>query len=233
MDDHRLEHLHQAGDRRIGTYSVRSNGDIYRYDGTGTNWTRVGGPATAFAVSADALYAHNITGSPAGVYKWTSGTTWEQIGGPATAIYAGGLDLFAKNNITSDIYRYNGLAMDWTKVGGPGSAYVVNANGLYGLNSAGVFQFTGHPDYWVQVGGAADAIYGGGNNLCAKVPFLGDINCYGNSPSTWSKAADPVTSFVVCDDAFVSTRSNGVYRKTGTTWTQVRTSTVPQVACGK
>jgi hypothetical protein len=214
----------------FGTFAVRPSGEIFRYTGSGTSWDKVGDAAAAFAVNAAGLYRRDS----AGVFKWSgTGTTWERIGGPARAIYAGGVDLYSANNATGDLYRYNGTPDDWTRIGGPGNAFAANVNGVYGLNAFGVYHWTGDGTQWVQIGGAADALYAGGNSLYAKVPFRADLIYYANSPNTWTKASSPATTFAVCDDALLASRSSGISRQTGTTWTQIRAGASAAIACGK
>lgn len=214
----------------FGTFSVQpGTGDIYRYEGSPYSWTRVGGPASSFAVNAVGLYRRDS----AGVSKWSgSGTTWTQVGGPAAALYAGGNDLFATDPILGNIYRYSGTPMQWSQIGDSGTTWAVNANGIYGLNDFGVFQWTGTGTYWVWIGGPAGALFAGGNSLYATVPFFGDLNLYANSPDSWTKASNPATSFAVCDDALYSLRSTGVFKQSGATWIQIRGAS-SAIACGK
>lgn len=214
----------------FGTFLVQPiTGDIYRYNGTPNDWTRVGGAATEFVVNSTALYLRNSTG----VFKWSgTGTTWNQVGGPSRAIFAGGVELYATNNITGDLYRYNDTAMDWTRIGDPGDGFAVNVNGVFGRNSSGVYQWTGTGTEWARIGGAADALYAGGNTLCAKVPVTGDINCYANVPNHWTLSATRSTGFAICDDSVYALRSTGVYKASGTTWSQIRGAS-GAIACGK
>jgi beta-fructofuranosidase len=210
----------------FGVFSVLPlTGSLYRYNFDANNtWTKVSDAATNFVANETGLFRQD-----SGVSKWDPLTsTWTPVGGPASVIYAGGDDLYATNNITGDIYHYNGTPMNWTKIGNPGSQFVANVNGVYGLNSLGIFQWTGSKTEWVQVGGPANTMYAGGNSMCATVPLIGDLNCYKNSPDSWAKAADPATSYAVCDGAIYALRSNGVFNGS----TQIR-GPMAAVSCGK
>jgi len=214
----------------FGTFGIHATtNDIHRYDSASNTWPRMGGPRTAFAVNATALYARDSEG----IYKWTGGA-WDKIGNAAANIYAGGNDVYARFSSDGDIFRYVASEMPpWVKIGGPGTTWAANTNGIYGLNGWGVFQWTGSGTEWVQVGGAADKLYAGGNALYATVPFFGDLNYYSNSPDTWSKAANSATSYAVCDNALYSLRSNGVYKQATTNAGTLIGATAASIACGK
>jgi hypothetical protein len=105
------------------------------------------------------------------------------------AVIAGGTRLYATNPDTGDIYRYEGVPMSWTKVGGPGSQFAANNSTLYGLSpdGSGVWQFSGTPMDWTQVGGPAGSISAGGDRLYATNPDTGDIYRYEGVPMSWTK----------------------------------------------
>ena len=83
--------------------------------------------------------------------------------------------LFATHNRTGDIYRYSEAQDQWTKVGNPGKKFVTTGgvdSRLFGLDPAGmgVYEFSGTPMSWRQVGGPAGDIYAGGTKLYATNP---------------------------------------------------------------
>lgn len=132
------------------------SGDVYLYGNWPDKWERIGGPGTSFAISDRGIYGLN----PSGVVQW-NGESWHQIGGPAATISAGNDGLVATHPDNGDVYRYGGSPMDWSKIGGPGTSFAVSDNGIYGLNSAGVAQWSHRGTTWQQVSGpAADMVTG-------------------------------------------------------------------------
>jgi sucrose-6-phosphate hydrolase SacC (GH32 family) len=214
----------------FGTFAVQPSG-INRYSGSGTSWTNVGGAAPSFAVNAIGLYRIDVGGE--GVSKWSSGTTWTPIGGDATALYAGGRDVFRTDPTNfGHIHRYTGTT--WEDIGDSGTTWAVNANGIYGLNNYGVFQWSGFRRYWVWIDGPAGALFAGGNSVYDTTPFFGNLYMYTNSTDNWTPVSSPAaTSFAVCDDALYALRSNGVYKQTGSSWTQIRNVAMSSIVCGK
>jgi hypothetical protein len=217
----------------FGTFAVQPSG-INRYSGSGTSWTNVGGAAASFAVNAIGLYRINTGGG--GMSKWSgTGTTWNPIGGPASAIYAGGRDVFGTDPSLGNIYRYNGNVTQWDLIGDAGTTWAVNANGIYGLNDYGVFQWSGLGTYWVWIDVPANALYAGGNSVYDTTPFFNDLYQYTNATDHWTpvSGASSATSIAVCDNALYSLRSTGVYKQNGSSWTQIRNVAMSSIVCGK
>lgn len=164
--------------------------DIFRYSGRPNEWTKVGGPGAAFAVGSRLW---GLTPNRQAVMQF-DGTGWVQIGGPAQTLYGGICGLYATSPDTGDIWKYNGRANDWRKVGGPGATFAVG-NRLWGLtpNKQAVMEWNGHE--WTQIGGPANNLYGGAFGLLATNPSTGDIWKYNGRPNDWTKAGGPGADF--------------------------------------
>jgi len=100
--------------------------------------------------------------------------------------------IYAVDASSHDIYYYTGVL--WTKVGGPGSMFVVAGTGkLYALteNRQEVKRYDGASG-WVNVGGAASEIYGAidqsGPGLYGRSPGSGDLIEY--TGTGWRKIYD-------------------------------------------
>lgn len=104
--------------------------------------------------------------------------------------------LFATHDRTGDIYRYSKTQDQWTKVGNPGKKFVATGgvgSRLYGLDPAGmgVYEFTGTPMNWRQVGGPAANIYAGGTKLYATNPEDDwEIYEYTGTPWQWEQIGE-------------------------------------------
>jgi hypothetical protein len=155
---------------------------------------------------------------------------WIKIFGPVGMVVAGydesnGTSLiYATDLTTGDIHQFMGkpgVYWNWFKVGGPGKMFVLDGQGkLYGLSTdgSGVYQYTGTPMQWTQIGGAAAEIYGDVDGVCATNPDTGDIYRYLGSPFSWLKVGGPGKAFA-CDAEGrlygISPDGSGVYRYDG------------------
>lgn len=140
-------------------------GNIYQYNGgTPHSWSQIGGPGLDFACGGFGIYGQNS----GGVFQYTGqGTNWTQIGGPAGHIYAGSefFSVLATDIHTGDIYGYH--SGGWSKIGGPGLDFVdlgqlsstSTTDLIFGLNSGGIFMYTGGTS-WTQIGGPAAEMVG-------------------------------------------------------------------------
>ena len=191
--------LYAGGNALFAT--KRDTGDMYRYNGSPMDWTKIGGPAREFDANDNGeLFA--IASDGKSIWQW-AGTPnkWNQVGGPARHIYAGGNELFATNPDSGNIYRYNHKANDWTKIGGPGRVFAVdNLGNLFGISPDGVrvLVWTGKADTWEQIGDKAMNLFAGGvQQLFAIDPIKGDIYHYDNAPYQWTRIGSSELTFAV------------------------------------
>jgi hypothetical protein len=91
---------------------------VYRYSGSGTAWTQVGGPASLiygggyglFATSPDNSAIYEYLGSP---------NSWRQVGGPGATWAVTNSSIYGLSPDRQGVYRYSGSGTAWTQVGGP------------------------------------------------------------------------------------------------------------------
>ncbi|MGQ4364752.1 hypothetical protein, partial [Streptomyces sp. SAS_272] len=105
-----------AGDTVYGLTPGRDA--VYRYDGSGSSWTKIGGPAGQI-YAGDWGYGLVATSPSAGDLKAYLGTpdSWRFIG-TVGASFAVATDTVYKLTPTSNaVYRYVGSGLTWTKVG--------------------------------------------------------------------------------------------------------------------
>jgi hypothetical protein len=192
----------------------KSTKEIYEYKGRPNEWLRIGTASNMYAAAGGDLF--KIDSGKTGVFVYTGQPDyWKQIGLPAEKIYGGGGKLYATNPDTGDIYEYKGNPNEWVKIGGPGKTFA--AGGAYGVRIPGpqggdpgratlyaisplgeaVWEYSGTPEQWRQIGEDARAIYAGGSNLYAIEPATGDIYSYSGTPDNWIRIGMPGRDFVV------------------------------------
>lgn len=140
---------------------------VYRYNGQGTDWTKVGGPAETLHAGGAGLFATNPdTGK---VFKY-DGTpeAWSQIGEAGADFAVTGDRLYALNPDRTAVYEWSGQGTQWAKVGGPAKDLDAGGAGLFATAPDDkIFKYDGAPETWSQVGEAGadfavtnDRLYG-------------------------------------------------------------------------
>ncbi|MFJ1930388.1 MULTISPECIES: DNA/RNA non-specific endonuclease [unclassified Streptomyces] len=135
---------------------------VYRWNGEGTGWTKVGGPAETLLAGGAGLFA---TAPDTGkVFKY-EGTpdAWSPIGEPGADFAVTGDHLYALNPDRTAVYEWAGTGTDWTKVGGPAEDLDAGGAGLFATGPDGkIFKYEGTPETWTQIGepGAGFAVTG-------------------------------------------------------------------------
>ena len=83
------------------------SGDIYKYNNSPHNWTRIGGPGSMFVAGlGDRLCG--LSPNKDAIYKYNNSPhNWTRIGGPAEyiAIKAAGAELFALSPNEKNVWR--------------------------------------------------------------------------------------------------------------------------------
>ncbi|MBN1323180.1 MAG: hypothetical protein JW986_04160 [Methanotrichaceae archaeon] len=241
------------------------SGDIYIYRQSAERWDRIGGPGRDFVAAGGRLYGLAPDGNSIFAYSGT-GDSWNQIGDASDGII-GGAKLYSIDPQSKDIYEYLG-PNSWRKVGGPGSMFlsigggygvgmygqppdVISSAKLYGIAPDGqeVWEYSGVPEQWSKIGGAASMLYGGGYDALYAVSGGNDIYKYTGRPEQWVAVGGPGRMFAVdtfncpsrdqtfprgipndigCTPVLYGLSSDGkeIWRYTGVPdeWEQIRTS---------
>jgi len=160
------------------------------------------------------------------VIRWNVATqTWNQVGGAASAIYGGSFALLATNPDNTDVFQYT--SGTWTAIGSGGAQFMQGDGALYGLtpNKGAVWEYLGFgPGSWIEIGGAAGNLYGGGvSELFATTP-AGNQLWHFVSGSTWEQVLliDAPADFAVDKDSNVYRIDDGgvfLWSGSGTDWT--------------
>ncbi|WNI34386.1 DNA/RNA non-specific endonuclease [Streptomyces sp. ITFR-6] len=135
---------------------------VYRWNGQGTDWTKVGGPAKDLYAGGAGLFA---TAPDTGkILKYDGAPdAWSQIGEPGADFAVTGDRLYALNPDRTAVYEWAGTGTDWTKVGGPANDLDAGGAGLFATGPDGkIFKYEGTPETWTQIGepGAGFAVTG-------------------------------------------------------------------------
>jgi hypothetical protein len=92
---------------------------VWRYNGTGTSWTQIGGPAREIYGGGYGLVA--ISPGSRDIYRYLgSPNAWQRIGGPGATFAVTGSTVFGLSPDRQGVWRYNGTGTSWTQIGGPG-----------------------------------------------------------------------------------------------------------------
>ncbi|MEV5672834.1 NucA/NucB deoxyribonuclease domain-containing protein [Streptomyces sp. NPDC052503] len=164
---------------------------VYRYNGQGTEWTKVGGPAQDLYAGGAGLFATaRDTGK---VFKY-DGTpeAWSQIGEAGADFAVTGDRLYALNPDRTAVYEWSGQGTQWAKVGGPAKDLDAGGAGLFATAPDDkVFKYDGAPETWSQIGepGADFAVTG--DRLYGIAPDRSAVYAWSGQGTEWAKVGGP------------------------------------------
>ncbi|MFD9574908.1 hypothetical protein ACFWBI_34435 [Streptomyces sp. NPDC059982] len=166
---------------------------VYRWNGKGTDWTRVGGPAEDLYASGAGLFAT----SPDGKLNKYDGQpdTWSEIGGAGADFAVTGDHLYGLNPDRTAVYEWNGTGTDWTKVGGPAQELYAGGAGLFATSPDGkIHRYSGQPEQWAQAGEAGKAFTASGTHLYGLAPDGNSVHQWSGQGSDWTALGAPSAS---------------------------------------
>ncbi|MFD8670881.1 DNA/RNA non-specific endonuclease [Streptomyces microflavus] len=164
---------------------------VYRYNGQGTDWTKVGGPAESLHAGGAGLFATaRGTGK---VFKYDgSPDAWSHIGEAGADFAVTNDRLYALNPDRTAVYEWSGQGTDWTKIGGPAKDLDAGGAGLFatGLDDK-VFKYDETPEAWSQIGepGADFAVTG--DRLYGITPDHSAVYAWNEQGTDWTRVGGP------------------------------------------
>lgn len=175
---------------------------VYRYDGSGTSWTRIGGPAGQIYAGAWGLVATNPSSGDLYRYLGTP-DDWQYIGS-AGATFAVATDTVYGLTPSKDaVYRYDGQNSSWTKVGGAaGEIYAGDwGRGLVatGPGAGDPAAYVGEPGSWRPIGTAGASFAVATDSVYKLTPARDAVQRYDGFGLTWTKVGDAAHSIVAGD----------------------------------
>ena len=94
-----------------------------QYDGTGTSWTQIGGPAGEIYGGGYGLVATNPSTGDLWRYLGTP-LEWELIGSPGADFVVTGDTVVGLSPDRSAVWQYDGTGTSWTQIGSPAGEIV-------------------------------------------------------------------------------------------------------------
>ncbi|MCZ4103019.1 DNA/RNA non-specific endonuclease, partial [Streptomyces sp. H39-C1] len=181
-----------AGDRLYGLSSDRTA--VYQWSGTGTDWTKVGGPAQDLYAGGAGLFATNPdTGS---IFRYSGeGGDWTRVGDAGAAFAATGDRLYGLSSDRTAVYQWSGTGTDWTKVGGPAQDLIAGGAGLFATNpdTGSIFRYSGEGEDWSGIGSAGSSFTAGDHRLYGLSPDHTTVSAWSGTDTTWTSLGAPRT----------------------------------------
>ncbi|WP_405385834.1 hypothetical protein OG596_37740 [Streptomyces sp. NBC_01102] len=164
---------------------------VYRYNGQGTDWTKVGGPAETLHAGGAGLFA---TARDSGkVFKYDgSPEAWSRIGEPGADFAVTDDRLYALNPDRTAVYEWSGQGTQWAKVGGPAKDLDAGGAGLFATAPDDkIFKYDGTPEAWSRIGepGADFAVTG--NRLYGIAADRTAVFEWSGQGTDWSRVGGP------------------------------------------
>ena len=148
----------------------------------------------------------------------------DRLSGPMGALYASSGGVYATENGTNNLMRYDLPTRRWSVIGGPGRAFAVNDVGVFGVSADGahVLRWSSGTT-WTTIGGGSSRLVAGGSALYSISPSDGSIWRYNNTPNSWTQVGGAGAQFVANQDGLyaLSVDRRNVLRFDGSRWTVI------------
>ncbi|MEV6734568.1 hypothetical protein [Streptomyces sp. NPDC051364] len=164
---------------------------VYRWNGKGTDWTKVGGPAQDLYAGGAGLFATSPGSGQLSKYNGQP-DSWSQIGGAGADFAVTGDHLYGLNPDRTAVYEWNGQGTDWTKIGGPAQDLEAGGAGLFATSPDGeLHKYDGQPDTWSEIGGAGADFAVTGDHLYGLNPDRTAVYEWNGTGTNWTKIGGP------------------------------------------
>ncbi|MFB8038771.1 DNA/RNA non-specific endonuclease [Streptomyces sp. NPDC056004] len=168
---------------------------VYRWNGQGTDWTKVGGPAQdLYAGGAGVFATAPDTGK---VFKY-DGTpeAWSQVGEPGADFAVTNDRLYGLAPDRSAVYEWTGHGTDWVKVGGPAQDLFAGGAGLFATdpNTGTLSKYDGQPDSWTKAGEPGAGFAVSNTHLYGLAPDRSAVLQWTGAGTGWTPLGAPVTA---------------------------------------
>ncbi|MGA2448770.1 MAG: tectonin domain-containing protein [Polyangiaceae bacterium] len=166
------------------------NSGVYRYNGTGTSWTQIGGAAAQLYGGGHGLFA---TDSGGNIHQYL-GTpySWAQVGGPGRQFAVTNEGLYGLSPNGGAVSRYNGSGTSWTGIGGAASQLYGGGYGFFATDSStNIHEYLGTPNRWSQLGGPYSEYAVTDEGLYGLAPNGGAVYRYNGTGTSWTQVRGP------------------------------------------
>ncbi|MFG2987649.1 hypothetical protein ACGFYQ_41885 [Streptomyces sp. NPDC048258] len=196
---------------------------VYRWNGEGTDWTKVGGPAQDLYAGGAGLFA---TSPGTGALNKYNGQpdSWSQIGGAGADFAVTGDHLYGLNPDRTAVYEWSGTGTDWTKIGGPAQDLEAGGAGLFATSPDGkLYKYNGQPETWSEIGGAGADFAVTGDHLYGLNPDRTAVYQWSGHGSEWTRVGGPAQDLYAGGAGlFATNRTDGsILRYDGGRWSGV------------
>ncbi|WP_030242114.1 DNA/RNA non-specific endonuclease [Streptomyces lavendulae] len=197
---------------------------VYRWNGKGTDWTKVGGPAQDLYVGGAGLFATSLGSGALNKYNGQPGD-WSQIGGAGADFAVTGDHLYGLNPDRSAVYEWNGTGTDWTRIGGPAQDLEAGGAGLFATSPDGkLHKYNGQPDTWSEIGGAGADFAVTSDHLYGLNPDRTAVYEWNGKGTDWTKVGGPAQDLHAGGAGLFATSPDDKlhkYDRRADTWTEI------------
>ena len=209
---------------------------IFMRDPTTFKWIEIAGtPAKSIIGGAWDLYAESPNGKI--VYRY-DGKDWTQIGSGGLQFVGIGNALYALENGTRNVYRYDRYENKWSKIGGAAHSIIGGGSKVYAsiTDKGEIWEYSRFKDEWTKIGGAGHSWVGVGGTVFGLTPNKQAVYRYTGTPNNWTKVGGPALELIGGGSFLYAiapgTRDVWKYSGKGTKWTKIGTPGVGFVASG-
>lgn len=199
-------------------YKLATDGQsVWKYEGTGKKWTKIGGPAQHIYAGGNKLFATN----PQNGEVWEYGGTplqWARVGAPGSEyVIDGKNNLYVLSPQKDQIWVRHAATKQWKKLGGAAKHIYGGGDKLYATNpqSGDIMEYLQQEDRWIRAGspGKMFAVDNKGQ-LFGLSPSGDQIWAYDWKTRNWTHVGGPAEAIFAGGDGELFLKST----QTGTLW---------------
>ncbi len=191
---------------------------VYQWNGAGTDWVKVGGPAEDLYAGGAGLFATNRDSHK--IYKYNGAPDqWTEIGNPGAEFAVTGDHLYGLNPDRTAVYEWTGTGTDWVKVGGPAQDLYAGGAGLFATNwdTGRIYKYNDQPDQWSETGNAGAEFAVTGDHLYGLNPDRTAVYEWNGTGIDWTRIGGPAQNLYAGGAGLFATNpdTHNIYKYNG------------------
>lgn len=176
-------------------------GAVHVWDGRGTSWTWVGGPARRLYGGGPGVFATNPKDGRIFKYRGRPGE-WDFVGTAGADFALTDRHLYGLTPDRAMVTRWlapeaNDTEPGWTRVAGPATALFAGAAGLFSTDPEGTRLRHYAKNAWHDIGPAGAETWVAGREVYVLADDRASVRCWDSTTGTWTRVGGPARSLTV------------------------------------
>ncbi|MFD7975329.1 DNA/RNA non-specific endonuclease [Streptomyces sp. NPDC059071] len=130
------------------------HGSVWKWEGDGTDWTRIGGPADSISAGRAGLFT--ISPQTREVFKYGGKPdSWTRVGDASADVVVHGDEVYRAAADHSGVFKWSKKNGGWNRIGGSAKRLFLGGAGLFATSptDVAIYRYGGERDEWERIGG--------------------------------------------------------------------------------